>query len=148
MIAPTGVCMDISARIHSRPGRHDVELSTNGAAHALPIAARASGPGSATNGGELLVAALATCFCNDLYREAARLGVAIDGCEVTAVARFAGIGLPAGSIQYSARVDSPASPDRIELLLAETDRLAEVHNTLRAGCDVRRVPWHETGESA
>ena len=89
------------------------------------------------------MAALATCYCNDVYREAERLGIEITGCEVTASAQFAGIGFAARSVWYSARVDSPASPEQIELLLAETDRVAEVHNTLRAGCAVRRVPWSE-----
>jgi hypothetical protein len=88
------------------------------------------------------MAALATCYCNDLYREAARLGIAITGCEVVATAQFEGVGLGAKSVVYSAKVESSAAPEQVELLLAETDRLAEVHNTLRAGCLVQRVAWH------
>ena len=34
---------------------------------------KSPGRGSAVNGGEFLVLALATCYCNDLYREAERL---------------------------------------------------------------------------
>ena len=93
------------------------------------------------NGGELLMAALATCYCNDLYREAARLGIEISGCEVSATALFDGIGAAATSVVYAAKVVSSAPRDQVELLLSETDRLAEIHNTLRAGCPVQRVAW-------
>ena len=87
------------------------------------------------------MAALATCYCNDLYREAGRLGIVIGACEVTATAQFEGVGLAATSITYAARVESQAPAEEIERLLSETDRLAEVHNTLRAGCPVERVAW-------
>ena len=82
--------------------------------------------------------------CNDLYREAERLGIEIDGCEVTATAHFNGIGLAAESVTYAARIESRASPEQMQHLLSETDRLAEVHNTLRAGCPVQRVAWRES----
>ena len=93
------------------------------------------------NGGELLMAALATCYCNDLYREASRLGVPITGCEVRVRGHFDGIGLAARGVTYSATVESPAPADQIEALLSETDRLAEIHNTLRSGCAVERIAW-------
>lgn len=135
--------MEISARISNDANRHHVEVCTAGVARELAVAAKASGRGSAINGGELLMAALATCYCNDLYREAARLDIRIDGCVVIAKACFRGVGLAAESVTYSAKIESRATPDHIELLLSETDRLAEVHNTLRSGCPVRRVAWSE-----
>lgn len=49
---------------------------------------------------------------NDLYREAARLGIEISGCEVIATVRFEGVGLAASSITYVAKVESQASADR------------------------------------
>ena len=133
--------MEISAQVRSGPGGHEVRVSTGSSSQTLVIPAKAAGRGSAVNGGEFLALALATCYCNDLYREAERLGVPVTGCEVAAAARFDGIGAGAASIRYSVRVDSPAPPARIEQVLAETDRLAEVHNTLRAGCAVERVAW-------
>ena len=88
--------------------------------------------------------ALATCYCNDLYREAERLGITLDGCEVVAKGQFNGIGLAAEAVTYAARVQSPsASAEELERLLHETDRLAEIHNTLRAGCAVQRVAWDD-----
>ncbi|TFW32937.1 OsmC family protein [Massilia horti] len=136
--------MEISAHVLNGSSEHEVRLSTAGTEQHLAVSAKAAGRGSAVNGGEFLMAALATCYCNDLYREAARLGIAINGCEVIATAQFNGVGLAAESVVYSAKVDSSAAPEQIELLLAETDRMAEVHNTLRAGCPVQRVAWHES----
>ena len=80
--------------------------------------------------------ALATCYCNDLYREAARLDIPVDSVEVEASADFPGIGLAATNICYRARVSSPAPAARIAELLRQTDAVAEVHNTLRAGVAV------------
>ena len=137
--------MEIKASVRNGSQGHDVRVSASGAMQSLTVAAKASGRGSAVNGGELLMAALANCYCNDLYREAERLGIAVTGCEVVATAQFDGIGPAAESITYSARVESPASPEDVELLLAETDRLAEVHNTLRRGSLVQRVSWEEHG---
>ncbi len=103
---------------------------------ALPIPARAGVPGSAVSGGELLMLALATCYCNDLYREAARLGIAVDGVEVEAMARFDGVGLAASDIRYRVCVDSPADAAAVADLIRHTDAVAEVHNTVRAGVPV------------
>ncbi|TAK39441.1 MAG: OsmC family peroxiredoxin [Lysobacteraceae bacterium] len=136
--------MQISAYLRNGPGGHELTVSSDGTFRPLVISAKASGQGSSINGGELLMAALATCYCNDLYREAARLGVSITGCEVRAQGQFNGIGLAAQDVTYSAKVDSPAPAQQVEALLSETDRLAEVHNSLRAGCTVSRVAWHGT----
>jgi uncharacterized OsmC-like protein len=81
--------------------------------------------------------ALATCYCNDLYREAERLKVPLEGVEVEASADFPGIGLAATNIRYRASVESPAPAGAIAELLRQTDAVAEVHNTLRAGVPVR-----------
>lgn len=135
--------MEISGHVRSRGDDHTLTMRTGDAARSLAVPAGSAGRGSAVNGGELLMAALATCYCNDLYREAERLGIAIDGCEVAATASFNGIGLAAERIRYAARVESSAPQDQVEHLLSETDRLAEIHNTLRAGCPVERVPWRD-----
>lgn len=132
--------MQITAQLRNSARSHHVEVATAGQARPLAIAGRAGG-GSAVNGGEFLMLALATCYCNDLYREAARLQIELTEVEVEASAEFDGVGLAARDIAYRARIESPASPDRIEQLLRETDAVAEVHNTLRAGGAVRRLPW-------
>ena len=133
--------MEISAHIQNAAAGQSVRVSTAGRVQLLGVPGKPEGRGSAVNGGELLMAALATCYCNDLYREADRLGIGISACEVIATARFDGVGLAATSITYAARIESQALAEEIERLLSETDRLAEVHNTLRAGCPVERVAW-------
>lgn len=137
--------MEISAHIRNASNEQEVSVCTSGKMQPLAVPTKTSGRGSAINGGELLMTALATCYCNDLYREAERLGIEIAGCEVIATARFNGTGLAAETIIYSARVESKASPEQLEHLLSETDRLAEIHNTLRAGCAVQRVAWPGSG---
>jgi organic hydroperoxide reductase OsmC/OhrA len=128
--------MEISATVRNGAGVHDVQVRTNATTQALAVAAKANGRGSAVNGGELLMLALATCYCNDLYREADRLGIPIEGVEVEATAAFAGIGLAASNIRYRARVTSSAAADVIADLLRQTDAVAEIHNTVRAGVPV------------
>jgi organic hydroperoxide reductase OsmC/OhrA len=132
--------MEISATVRNAAGTHEALVRTGATTQPLEIAAKTSGRGSAVNGGELLMLALATCYCNDLYREADRLGIAIDGVEVEASAEFTGVGLAARNIRYRATVSSTAAPERIATLLRETDAVAEIHNTVRAGVPVVLEP--------
>lgn len=139
--------MEISAQVRNSSGTHQVSVCTSGAVSGLAVSAKANGQGSSVNGGEFLMLALATCYCNDLFREAQRLGIPITGCEVVAKGQFNGVGLAAEAVSYAARVESSAAAEDIERLLRETDRLAEIHNTLRAGCSVQRIAWHEFASS-
>jgi len=133
--------MRIAARVsHVTGAQHEVGVQTAGPERPLDVAAKPDG-GSTVNGGEFLMLALATCYCNDLYREARRLGLVLDAVEVVAEAEFDGVGLAARDVRYRARVESNAGEAAIEQLLSETDAVAEVHNTLRAGAAVRREPW-------
>ncbi|WP_343162719.1 OsmC family protein [Oleiagrimonas sp. C23AA] len=111
-------------------------MRTAGSTQALAVPAKPSGQGSGINGGEFLMLALATCYCNDLYREAQRLGIALEGARVEATAEFAGVGLAASNIRYRASVRSSAPAQDMARLLRETDAVAEVHNTLRCGVPV------------
>ena len=129
--------MDIEANVVNERDRHSVTLMTSGVAHSLAIASKSGGYGSSANGGELLCLALATCYCNDLYREAAQRGIAIARVEVTARAEFGQPGDPAIGIRYRARVAARASEAAIRDLMRHTDRVAEVQNTLRRGMDLR-----------
>ena len=127
--------MRITALVDKSPAAHQVAVATDGASRPLALPGKPGG-GSAVNGGEFLMLALATCYCNDLYREAGRLGIRLDGVQVEASADFPGVGLAATNIRYRATVQSSAPPEDIARLLAETDAVAEVHNTIRAGCPV------------
>ena len=133
--------MQITALVRNAGPSHEVSVTTAGKAQPLSVPAKSSGSGSSVNGGEFLMLALATCYCNDIYREAARLGIPVEAVEVEAQADFPGIGLAATNITYRARVASPASDAEIADLLRQTDAVAEVHNTVRAGVEVSMVPW-------
>lgn len=128
--------MEISATVRNSGAEHVVAVRTDGRAQSVSIPPKRSGQGSGVNGGELLMLALATCYCNDLYREAARLGVTLDGVEVEATAHFPGVGLAATDIRYRAKVSSAAAPAAIAELLRQTDAVAEVHNTVRSDVPV------------
>jgi hypothetical protein len=91
----------------------------------------------ATNGAQVLHLAVALCVLNDVYREAQRLAVPIDGVAVTADGAFDDLWVSKG-IGYEVEVDSPAAPGRVDLLLEVVDEVAEIPRALRAGADVRR----------
>ncbi len=128
--------MEITAIVRNSAEGHEVTVRTGESAQSLRIAPKRAGRGSAVNGGEFLMLALATCYCNDLFREADRMGVPLDAIEVEASAEFAGTGLAASDVRYHARIESSASPEQVMRLLHETDAVAEVHNTLRRGVPV------------
>jgi organic hydroperoxide reductase OsmC/OhrA len=126
----------ISAAVESGFEQHRVTLTTAGNSHSLEISPRTSGFGSSANGGELLCLALATCYCNDLYREAAKRSIEIMNVEVQADAEFGAEGLPANRLSYSVSVRARAAEDAIRDLIAHTDKVAEVQNTIRLGVPV------------
>jgi organic hydroperoxide reductase OsmC/OhrA len=123
--------MEISARVENSHNKHQVTLTTNGQARSLQISPKATGFGSSANGGELLFLALATCYCNDLYREADRQGIQIISVEVEVDGDFGSVGEPARNISYRARVTAQASQEAIQALMKHTDQVAEIQNTLR-----------------
>jgi organic hydroperoxide reductase OsmC/OhrA len=127
----------VQAQIENGSDAHAVVLATDGAATPLAIPARDKGSGFAANGGELLCLALATCYCNDIYREAAKRNIAVVRVEVQAQAEFGGPGDVGKNLRYRARVEARASEDDIRALMLHTDRIAEIHATLRRGIEVR-----------
>ncbi len=130
--------MNIRAQVVNEKGIHRVTLATDESAHALDIPPKASGFGSSANGGELLFLALATCYCNDVYREAARQSITVEKVEVEVEGAFGGVGEPATHVTYRARVVARGSTeDEVRALLHHTDSVAEIQNTLRQGVAVR-----------
>lgn len=70
--------MLISAGINNSVGKNAIEVSTNQILKEINIPGKPQGYGSPVNGGELLFLALATCYCNDVYREAAKRNMKVD----------------------------------------------------------------------
>jgi uncharacterized OsmC-like protein len=123
--------MNITARIANRKGEHQVLLSTAGNEHSLAVPPKQDGFGSSVNGGELLFLALATCYCNDLYREAKKRNIQIEAVEVEVSGEFGREGEVARNITYSAAVVANAPQEEIAALMRHTDSVAEIQNTLR-----------------
>jgi len=131
--------MKIKATLHNELNRNDVVVETDGQAKSIMIPSRTSGYGSSVNGAELLATALATCFCNDIYREAARRQIEIEEVSVEVTCEFGGPGEPGWNFRYKPSVVSLEPMRKIEDLLAYTDSVAEIQNTLRKGVDVQLV---------
>lgn len=94
--------------------------------------------GPAGNGAQLLHLSVALCILNDTYREAARLGIAVDGVAVEADGGFDDEWRSTG-VGYSVSVDSPASADDVARLAAVVDEVAEIPRAFRAGAPVSRL---------
>jgi organic hydroperoxide reductase OsmC/OhrA len=123
--------MKISALVQNSEGNHQVTLRTNDNSHSITIPSRASGFGSSANGGELLFLALATCYCNDIYREAGKMGIKVESVEVEVEGDFGAEGTPARNVTYRAKVAAHASQEDIQALMTFTDQVAEIQNSLR-----------------
>lgn len=139
--------MKISASVENSQGMHHALVKTNEQKKPLLIPAKPEGLGSAVNGGELLFLALATCYCNDIYREAAKRGIQVTRVRVQVQGEFGAAGEPARNIEYSAAVDSPAPREEVLALMRHTDTVAEIQNTLRqasavqlTACEVNTPP--------
>lgn len=129
--------MQISAQLSNSEGRHAVSVETNGRAQQVSIAPKETGFGSSLNGGELLFLALATCYCNDIYREAAKRGLEVKAVTVEVEGEFGAEGEPARNVTYRAKVVARADERAIRDLMAYVDSVAEIQNTLRVGAPVR-----------
>jgi uncharacterized OsmC-like protein len=91
-------------------------------------------------GGHLLHLAAAGCVLNDVYREAARLGIGVEGVRVTAAGGFDTATWRSTGIGYSVQVSSDAPAAELAHLLEVVDEVAEIPLAIRAGAIVRRVP--------
>jgi len=128
--------MKISARVENSKDNHQVTLQTNDNVHSIIIPPKSTGYGSSANGGELLFLALASCYCNDIYREAAKRNIKVERVEVEVNGDFGGEGDPALNVTYHAKVFADASEDEIHDMMKFTDSVAEIQNTLRNGTSV------------
>ena len=131
--------MKISASIQSSLNEHRTLVQTDGASKEIQIPVKASGLGSSINGAELLMLSLATCFCNDIYREAGKRKMNITSVDVEVTGEFGAEGEPGSNFQYKTRIISDSTDEEINDLISYTDKVAEVHNTLRKGLNITLV---------
>ena len=128
--------MTITATIKNSLLQNDTTVATEGNRKGIAIPSKHNGQGSSVNGGELLFLSLATCFCNDIYREAVRRSINIKSIEVTVTGEFGMEGEPASNISYKADIQSDTPKNEIIELINHVDTVAEIHNTLRKGVKV------------
>jgi uncharacterized OsmC-like protein len=128
--------MKFSASLKNNSRDHQVILKVGEREQTLPIAPKSTG-GSSITGGELLFLALATCFCNDMYREGAKRGITVKDVEVEVDGDFEAERQPASNIVYRVKVDADASEENLQELIRYVDSIAEIQNTVRFGTPVK-----------
>lgn len=128
--------MRILASIKSKLNQLETTVQTNDSIKEIVIPLKASGYGSSINGGELLLLSLATCFCNDIYREATKRNIIVSDVEVIVTGDFGAEGEPGSNFKYKATVIANATEEEIKALIEHTDKIAEIHNTLRKGLNI------------
>jgi uncharacterized OsmC-like protein len=90
-------------------------------------------------GGHLLHLAAAGCVLNDVYREAAALGLVLSGVRVSATGGFDTGTWASTGITYSVDISSDAPASELVRLLEIVDKVAEIPRAIRAGASVQRV---------
>ena len=106
-----------------------------------PVAA--AGRGLGFNGGQLMYASIAACVSNDLYREAATLGIHLSRVAISVDGDFPARGKPSTPISVEVELDGDASAERLAELLAIVDGVAEIPNSIRPTTPIeirRKVP--------
>jgi organic hydroperoxide reductase OsmC/OhrA len=94
------------------------------------------GMGLSYSGGELLLLAIGACYCNDIFREAAVIGISVRAVAVDVSCDWGGESVRAQHVSLAARVEAEAGEDEIRSLMEQTDRVAEIPNSMRLGTPV------------
>ncbi len=89
-------------------------------------------------GAHLYHLAAAGCVLNDVYREAERLGITIDGARVRVAGGFDADTWSSTGIEYEVEVASDAKDEEIEGLLSVVEDVAEIPKAMRSGTTVTR----------
>jgi uncharacterized OsmC-like protein len=128
--------MKFRAIIQSKKNQNKAIAGIDEITREIHLPVRSSGYGSSVSGGELLLLSLATCFCNDLYREADKKHIKISEVSVDVTGDFISEGEAGSNFQYQVEIKSDEPVEVIENLVIYTDRLAEIHKTLRKGVEI------------
>jgi uncharacterized OsmC-like protein len=94
------------------------------------------GRGIGFNGGQLLYLAIGGCVSNDLFREAAALGIRLSTVRVVVRGDFSGSPAVSEPVTYDVELAGDATPDQLQALVARVDLIAEIPNSLRRGTAV------------
>lgn len=131
--------MKVSAIIKNELNKNEIVVTTNTDSKSVSIAPKSSGFGSSVNGAELLLLSLATCYCNDIYREAAKRNIEVTEVTVEFFGEFGAEGEPGKNFRYKPVIKSNATAEQLNDLVIYTDSIAEIHKTLRQGLAITLV---------
>jgi organic hydroperoxide reductase OsmC/OhrA len=96
--------MKIVAKVENSMDSNNVTLQTDEIVKQLSIPAKPNGLGYSVNGGEFLMLAWATCFCNDIYREAKKREIRVTNVFVEASGECAAEGEAGFNIFYKCKL--------------------------------------------
>lgn len=122
--------------MHNIDGKLDVLMKVGDKTNTVDIEPKSKGFGSSISGGEVLFLAIATCYCNDIYREARKFNIKVDNVEVDVDGDFMAAGEPALNVTCKIKVTAQTSEEKIRELVAHTDSIAEIPISLRRGTPV------------
>jgi len=128
--------MKYSASLQNINGKLDVLMRVGDRSNTVDIAPKPKGFGSSISGGEVLFLAIATCYCNDIYREGRKLGIQVDDVEVDVDGDFMAAGEPAQNVKCKIKVTAQTSEDEIRKLVEHTDSIAEIPMSIRNGTPI------------
>jgi len=131
--------MKVFAKIKNSLNTNELVVTTKDKSKVISVPVKASGYGSAVSGGEFLLASLAACYCNDIYREAAKRNINVSEVTVEVTGNFDAEGEPGTNFEYKPVIKSTASAEQLRELIAHTDQVAEIHKTLRKGVSIGLV---------
>jgi putative redox protein len=116
----------------------------NAGPHTLVVDRPADGGGRGLgfNGGELLYLAIAACVSNDLFREARGENIALERVRIVVQGDFRGDPAVSTDVMYDVEVTGDAPRERLEQLVAQVDKIAEIPNSLRRGTSVKLRAVH------
>ena len=131
--------MKVSAQVQNSYGEHHALISTKREYTLDQHPAEADGSRLQRQRRECFFLALATCYCNDIYREADKRGIRVERVDMEVNGDFGGPRGPASNIIFRAKVVADAPEAEIEELMRHTDTVAEIQNTLRAATTVTLI---------
>jgi len=133
--------MRVEASVDNWNQHHAAAVATNSIVRELAVPPSNNDTGSSINGSEFLCLAMATSYCNDIYREGRERGIDVLRVNVEVQAEFNGTGEPLNGMSYRARVAAKGGDEQaIRDLMLHTDQVAEIQTTLRRGMDVKFEP--------
>jgi organic hydroperoxide reductase OsmC/OhrA len=97
------------------------------------------GGGKGFNGGQLMNLAVAGCISNDLFREAAKAGIALRRVRVTADADYVGDPAVSTPIEFTVELEGDGPEEALRDLVRHVDSIAEIPNSIRRGTEVRLI---------